>query len=95
MAVVSDQKVLNIAAHLVDLSDRIMVLIDEARAVKEEKEGCGYDLTTPANEALFAASVDLKHVDGTLLDNVISSFAALDTWSTANFHTSNWQQARK
>lgn len=91
MAIDQTDKALALGRRLVLLSGQIMSVIEEARAVKDEKESSGIDLTT--FDAVFAAG-DLRHVDGTRLNNVITSFAALETWATTNFHDDNWQQAR-
>jgi hypothetical protein len=91
MAIDNTDKALSIAKQLSDLSKRIIEVIEDARAVKNEKEGLGIDLTDFDN--LFADG-QFRHLDGNTLNNIISSFIALDTWATTNFHTTNWQQGR-
>lgn len=84
-------KAMKIGRKLVELSDRLMKVMEEARAVKDEKESSGIDLT--AYNVIYADN-DLRHVDGTNLNNCISSFAAFETWATTNFHDDIWQTAR-
>ena len=91
MAIDNTDKAVAIATALSNLSERIMLVIEDAHAVKNEKEGLGIDLTD--FDAVFAAG-SLRHVDGATLNNVITSFMALETWAMANFNTTNWQQAR-
>lgn len=92
MAINQTDKALAIGRRLVDLSGRIMAVMEEARAVKDEKESSGLDLT--AFDTVFADG-DLRHVDGNRLNNCITSFIALEAWATTNYHDDNWQQARR
>lgn len=89
----SDQtdKAMKIGRKLVDLSGRMMEVLEEARAIKDEKESAGIDLT--AFDAVYLTN-DLRHVTGNNLNNCISSFAATETWVTTNFHDDIWQTAR-
>lgn len=91
MAIDNTDKALAIAKKLSDLSERIIEVIEDARAVKNEKEGLGIDLTD--FDGVFAEG-QFRHLDGNTLNNIISSFIALETWATTNFHTTNWQQGR-
>lgn len=91
MAIDNTDKALSIAKQLSDLSERIMSVIEDAHSAKNEKEGLGIDLSD--YDALFAEG-QFRHLDGNTLNNIISSFIALETWATTNFHTTNWQQGR-
>lgn len=84
-------KAMKIGRKLVELSDRLMKVMEEARAVKDEKESSGLDLTD--FDVVYLTN-DLRHVDGNNLNNCISSFAAFETWATTNFHDDIWQTAR-
>lgn len=92
MAIDQTDKAVSIAKRLVNLSEQIMSVIAESDALKNEKESSGVDLE--AYNAVYEAG-ELRHVDGTRLNNCITSFAALKTWAESNFHDDIWQQARR
>ena len=92
MAINQKDKALSIARRLVALAEQQMILMDAATALKNEKESSGIDLTTYNTD--FSVS-DLKHVDGTSLNNAITSFAAFKTWAEAGFYDDTWQALRR
>lgn len=92
MAIDATDKAVSIANKLAELSERIMRVIEESSALKDEKESSGIDLTA-FNKVYEAGS--LRHVDGNRLNNAISSFIALKSWAETNFHDDNWQQLRR
>jgi hypothetical protein len=75
------------------ISERWIQNMNEAREILKLKEGSGIDLAD--YEALFASTEGLKHVDSTILNSILSSNGALETWVEANWHVTNWQKARR
>lgn len=94
MAVVQTEKAVNLARALVVHCDALMNALDQINAIKSEKESSGVNFADAANEAAYAALTDLKHVDGTVLNNVLTSGAAILAWMVAEFHDDNIQKAR-
>jgi ribosomal protein L19E len=88
-----DDKVKSIANRLISVSERWIQNMNEAREILKLKEGSGIDLAD--YEALFASTEGLKHVDSTILNSILSSNGALETWVEANWHVTNWQKARR
>ena len=95
MAINQVDKALNLATNLIDAADQLMTAVFKLDALKAEKESSGVDFTAAAVEAALAASTSLRHVDGTALNNVITSGAATKTWLEQNFHDDNFQKVRR
>jgi hypothetical protein len=81
-----------IAAAAADLSNRVMRCIDDAHSLNARVAESG--ITLANFNSSFVGIPGIKQLDGTLIGSVLTSFSALETWATTNFHTTNWQSAR-
>jgi len=92
MAINQKDKALGVARRLVTLAEQITALIETSNALKIEKESSGIDFTL--YNADYALG-DLKHLDGTSLNNAMTSFAAFKTWAEAGFYDDTWYALKR
>jgi hypothetical protein len=93
MAKDNTQKVVLIATQLINFSDKLMLTVEEGNALLQLKESSGIDLT--AFDEVYPLHASLAHVDGTALNNVLSTIGALNTWLTTTFNDDNLQTVRR
>ncbi len=93
MAVDKTQKALNLASRTITATTKFMVALEDLLDLNTERSNGNIDLTD--YDAEYLLHDNLKHVDGAMLNAVLStSIPAIDGFMTGASHDDNLQRVR-
>lgn len=93
MAINQEDKALNLAAQTVRAVEEFMGATETLRSLEAQRVASGLSLTD--YDAAYAASTNLRHIDGTALNAVLfTSVPAIWAFMVAGDHDDNLQKVR-